>query len=447
MDEYLKYVATVVARYPYVQDWEVWNEENYEAFWHDPDPAAYVALLKQVYPVIKKANPNAVVVLGGVGFLDPTNDMSYINGLYAAGAKDYFDVMNFHPYRQPKGPNDNYDYENVNGQTGETLPQEIASVKNVMDQNGDGAKKIWITEIGWQTAGDARAVSDATQAQYVQQTYQDVRAIPYVGALFFYKLTDSCANTSDFECWVGLVSQSGVPKPAFTVFSSLLSSSTAALPPRPAPALPAAPASISYACSADGTGVTFSWPLSENAMTYVPFIKNVASCPAGWTADPSAPGTCYDNAVSGGQATFTGITPGTSYIGWVHAGNSAGVNWNASASTSWFSCAKPVPPPPPVSISYACSAAGNAVTFSWPSVAGATAYWPFIKNVASCPAGWTADAGAPGTCYENGTQGNAATFSSITPGASYIGWVHAGNSAGVNWSAMANTDWFSCKAG
>ena len=228
--------------------------------------------------------------------------------------------------------------------------------------------------------------------------------------------------------------------------------SSATLPPILPPQLlpPVAPSSISHSCIASGTAATFSWPSVTGATTYWLFIKNIGSCPSGWTADTKAPGTCYKSSMIGTSATFSGITPGTNYEGWVFAENAAGINWNSYATTDWFSCAPPVPqtlPVAPASISYSCSAGGTSVTFSWPSASDATAYWPFIKKVTSCASGWTPDTNAPGTCYKTSITSTPATSSGITPGTSYTGWVVAENGAGVNWNSYPNTGWFSCSAG
>ncbi len=50
-----------------VAAYELWNEEDSPTWWVGaPDPAAYAALLKASYPVIKVADPNATVLVGGL---------------------------------------------------------------------------------------------------------------------------------------------------------------------------------------------------------------------------------------------------------------------------------------------------------------------------------------------------------------------------------------------
>ena len=113
---------------------EVWNEENHPAFWLNPDAAAYVTLLRAAYEEIKAVDPSITVVLGGLA----GTPLDYVEALYAAGAKDFFDAMNIHPYTWPNPPD------------GE-LERQIDGLKKTMGEHGDAGKPIWITEHGWPT--------------------------------------------------------------------------------------------------------------------------------------------------------------------------------------------------------------------------------------------------------------------------------------------------------
>ena len=136
LDEWLEYVRKTVTRYQSsLKYWEVWNEENGPGMWRDkPNPANYVILLKATYEEIKKINPDIKVLIGGfVGV-----PFEFIEGVYKAGGKDYFDIMNFHPYRA-KSPEAGQLYE------------DIRKLVALMEKYGDGNKPMWITEIGYAT--------------------------------------------------------------------------------------------------------------------------------------------------------------------------------------------------------------------------------------------------------------------------------------------------------
>lgn len=106
-DEFASYARAQVARYghdgsfwtenpelPYlpVKRWEVWNEQNAEIFWVDPDPVLYASLFNTTKHAIKAEDPRARVMSGGL--LRDDND--YLKAMLAAGARP--DIIGLHPY-------------------------------------------------------------------------------------------------------------------------------------------------------------------------------------------------------------------------------------------------------------------------------------------------------------------------------------------------------------
>ena len=101
------FAATVVKRYrDRVSDWEIWNEPNLPRFFgfSDARRRCTPALLKAAYPAIKSVQPNSTVIAAGlspaVGVDAPPN---FVNDMYIAGAKGYFDAIGMHPYVFPGG--------------------------------------------------------------------------------------------------------------------------------------------------------------------------------------------------------------------------------------------------------------------------------------------------------------------------------------------------------
>ena len=74
-----------------VTDWEIWNEED-DAGWWTGTPAQYVGILQAAYTSIKAVNPNATVLIGGLA----ANDFTYLQSIYSAGARNYFDGVAVH---------------------------------------------------------------------------------------------------------------------------------------------------------------------------------------------------------------------------------------------------------------------------------------------------------------------------------------------------------------
>ncbi|MBC7287865.1 MAG: beta-galactosidase [Armatimonadetes bacterium] len=135
LEDWCRYVATVVARYrDRIRYWEVWNEPNI-GFWKPrPNPEEYARLLVATYTTIKQVAPEAQVVFGGTAGV-PVNWIKQVFDCQAFGS---FDVLAVHPYRYPAAPE-------VRG-----IPEDLRAVNSLVRDYG-GGKKLWITEIGWPT--------------------------------------------------------------------------------------------------------------------------------------------------------------------------------------------------------------------------------------------------------------------------------------------------------
>ena len=170
------FVYVTVKRYPDVKYWQIWNEPNNPVFWrNNPRADQYVALLKEAYGAVKRANPKAMVVFGGLSL----NDQEYMEKIYTLGAKNYFDIMAVHPYNPAQAPS-------------QYLEFELTKLKQFMGNRDDGQKEIWVTEIGWPTS--TGGVSEKTQAQYIEETYRIAGSLDFVGAVFWQTLADCTAD-------------------------------------------------------------------------------------------------------------------------------------------------------------------------------------------------------------------------------------------------------------
>ena len=129
----------------------VWNEPNLSFEWgyRPVDPEAYTAPLKVANARAKEANPDVLVLAAG---LAPTlappgsewgmNDLVYLQAMYDAGAKESFDLLAVHAYGWRFSPDDPAKEDMINFSRAE-LTREL------MVRNGDGDKKVIITEGGW----------------------------------------------------------------------------------------------------------------------------------------------------------------------------------------------------------------------------------------------------------------------------------------------------------
>lgn len=236
--EYARFVGDLVRRYKgKVNYWEIWNEPNFVQFWKVPNAAAYVDLLKAVYPVIKGIDPEALVVAGSVAPLNATDKLGvplldFIEQVYATGGAAYFDRLSVHAYAHGKAP-DAYDprFESLG------FSAVIPLVRQKMIANGD-QRPLLITESGYSTVtriscGDCwipgLGVSEQTQAAYTSEMIRVVRAWDFVEAFTLYELKDpdTPITIGIDSVWDhhGLFYNNLSPKPAAAAFKAATTTS------------------------------------------------------------------------------------------------------------------------------------------------------------------------------------------------------------------------------
>ncbi len=150
--DFATFVAAFAARYAgVIDDLIIWNEPNIAFEWgyQNVDPAGYARLLQAVYAPAHAANPNVVILAAGLApTLEPPgsaaglNDITYLDELYDAGAKPYFDALAIHAYGFTSPPDDPPAFDKLNFRRAELL-------REVMIAHGDGDKPAMITETGW----------------------------------------------------------------------------------------------------------------------------------------------------------------------------------------------------------------------------------------------------------------------------------------------------------
>ena len=195
-NDYADFVGAVVARYEgrinYIQ---LWNEPNIYDEWgeQDANPEAYTEMLCLAYQRAKSINPDIVVLAAA---MSPTiqmggrnmNDLIYLQRMYNAGAGDCFDILSAQGYGLFSGPPDLRLRPTVIN-----YPHNLL-LRDVMVQNGDKTKPIWISEMGWNVVPDGipavfGQVTEAQQARYAVEAYQRAqRDWPWVGVANYWFL-------------------------------------------------------------------------------------------------------------------------------------------------------------------------------------------------------------------------------------------------------------------
>lgn len=191
---------------PYgVQAFEVWNEPNLGKYWPKPNPAHYTDVLMAAYTAIKEACPGTTVLLGGLAKPGSTTDfiepLEFLEGVYKSGGKGSFDAVSYHAYI-PGAPS-NWTSSDAWGQ--------MVAMHELMAREGDGNKKIWVTEFAYSSSH----VGVAAQADYLEQAVTLFRSYPWAGPFFWYLYQDSNGRT------FGLRDERGQPKQALGTYRRL----------------------------------------------------------------------------------------------------------------------------------------------------------------------------------------------------------------------------------
>ncbi|MFC4128051.1 beta-xylosidase [Nocardia rhizosphaerae] len=209
-----RFVGDAVAHYrDQISHWEVWNEPNAGAFFAPrPDVAVYAHLLRQAAEAVRARQPHGQVIVGGLApALDDGRDIApttFVETLYALGAGKDFDAIAVHPYSYPELPDSASWYNAFTN---------LMRIRRIMDANNDGAMQLWPTEFGAPTGAGARAVSEQTQAEIIDQGLGMAAAIHDVGPVFVYSLVDAGQDPHDVEDNFGVLRRDYTEKPALAV--------------------------------------------------------------------------------------------------------------------------------------------------------------------------------------------------------------------------------------
>jgi hypothetical protein len=193
-----------------VHAWEIWNEPNLFTMWTPrPDVVKYTEMLKLAYPAIKAADPSSTVVTAGMSPAYDAPDgsqvlpLTWVKGMYANGAKGYFDAVGHHPSSFPSSSNLKASWNAF---------QQSNDIYGYMRSQGDGAKKIWATEITFPTGTDSQAVSEQLQGERLAESLEAWHQFPFHGPIFIYTLRDSSNNVADRYAMAGVYHFDGSPK-------------------------------------------------------------------------------------------------------------------------------------------------------------------------------------------------------------------------------------------
>lgn len=188
-----------------VRRWEIWNEPNSSEYWVPlPDVDRYGELFRAAAGALREVDSGATLITGGLtrGTDSPDgrriSQLTFVDGLYRNGAARIANAIGVHPYSFPTLPS-----VNAPGVVGGLA--ELPALHALTRRQGDGDKKIWITEFGAPTGSAPDAMSGRDQADSLLQAHQLAQSWDWAGPLIFYEFQDAGTNSNDLEQNFGVV--------------------------------------------------------------------------------------------------------------------------------------------------------------------------------------------------------------------------------------------------
>ena len=214
-DDFAQFAADFAARYAgTIDQLIIWNEPNLAFEWgrRPPDPQAYAELLKVVYPRVKAAVPDAIVLAGALSpgaslgdGRDRLGDLEYTQQLYAAGAAPYFDMWAVHAYGARVSYDDPPYPEEVNFRRTEINHELIAAL-------GDRNKPLIITEGGWNdNLRWSAAVRPADRLRWTIGAYRQSQEWNWLEATCIWQFSTPWQARTYQDNW-NFVAADGTPK-------------------------------------------------------------------------------------------------------------------------------------------------------------------------------------------------------------------------------------------
>lgn len=195
---YNNYLNETLKRYPYMDDFELWNEPNADVGLAAAD---YTDLLMNTAVRIKRehrfADISALSLMG-------IREFEWTKENFTTGMYPYMTAIAFHPYVQ--GAADTGSQE-----------QKYEDIYKIIVENG-GWKNMNITENGWSTY-QYGVSEDAAAVNLVKQNILSEK-YDLIGS-YWYDLVDDGTDISNREHFFGIITKNRGIKPAFSAYTQL----------------------------------------------------------------------------------------------------------------------------------------------------------------------------------------------------------------------------------
>lgn len=408
---YAKALGRLAARYKgKVYAYEIWNEPNLVWFWkgvasrtptNDPYGSfvgltgadQYAQLVVAAYPVVKAADPAAMVLAGSIA----GGDVEYFNRLFNnASFKNAFDALSMHPYTS--------EYPGTNPTGARFGPSEcpagsmvywcagrsVDTIRAAMVSRGLSARNIWFTEFGFSSSHywngsnslTGTVLSEQGQAAYLTEMVGLIRNWSFVPVAVWYNLIDAQpheprygdGSNDEREAHYGLFyAGTATLKPSGTAFKAAVADLSAVKATLQAPL-----------GNSTVNPPVFRWSAVPGAQSYRLYVNEYAT--------PNVPGKLnlvYTAAQAGCSTGVTcSVSPGVAFAAapgawWITPSMSGGVA-GAVSDTGNFTLTTTALATVPVIVSPNGGSSGTRTpAYVWKPVTGSTSYKIWLNNYAS----------------------------------------------------------------
>lgn len=204
---FARYVEWAVTRYrDRVQFFEIWNEWNIGLGsgpkpWRPGSAADYVALLGEMYPLIRRLAPNARVLGGGIA----GTDTKWLREFVRLGGPGHLDGLSVHPYVHFKGK----------AGLPERAIEWLDMARATLVAKGWSGKHLYVTEIGWPDSTTPEGVESEQVADFLVRFLVLARSrSDWLKGVWWYELVDGGNRSGNNEHNFGMYRRGGEPKPA-----------------------------------------------------------------------------------------------------------------------------------------------------------------------------------------------------------------------------------------